>query len=248
MGIQGPRSEVFTTVRVDANGKVADWPAHMSRLQAHAKRLRFPLPDLPYLTIKGEGGQGLARIAYRPEDGAWKVTQRPLGVHDEAVDAVTHPAPRWNERTNGCKHGHWDAYQEAKSIAEQNGCDVALLVHDHAIVDADRATPLLLDEDGTVWMAPLSDGGVEGIAAAVLEAALPTLGFPVVRGRLNERTVARCAELVVVGTGMGVCRIDSIDGEPVGDSTALSTTCQTVLREHFTNEATWSTTGQERGA
>jgi branched-subunit amino acid aminotransferase/4-amino-4-deoxychorismate lyase len=123
-----------------------------------------------------------------------------------------------------------------------------LLVHDHAIVDADRATPMVLDEDGTVWMAPVGDGGVEGIAAAVVEAALPSLGFPVVRGRLNERTVARCAELVVVGTGMGACRINTIDGETLGDSRALSRTCQAVLREHFTNEATWSTTGQQRGA
>ncbi|MGA0239949.1 MAG: aminotransferase class IV [Poseidonia sp.] len=249
MGVQGPRSEVFTTVRADARGNVADWPAHLNRLQAHAKRLRIALPEPPSLEVQGDGKrETLVRIGFQPETEAWTVTQRPLGVHNEDVDAISYPAPRWNERTNGCKHGQWEAYNEAKEAAEQAGCDVALLVHDHAIVDADRATPMVLDEDGTVWMAPIGDGGVEGIAAAVVEAALPALGFPVVRGRLNERTVARCAEMVVVGTGMGACRINTIDGEALGDSRALSQTCQAVLREHFTNKATWSTTGQERGA
>ena len=58
--------------------------------------------------------------------------------------------------------------------------------------------------------------GVDGITAAVLEALLPDAGLPVVKGRLNERTVARCAEMVVVGTGMGVCRINGVDGEAIG--------------------------------
>lgn len=249
MSVQGPRSEVFTTVRADANGRLADWPAHLDRLKAHAKRLRIALPEMPHLDFKDDAeGEGLVRIAYRPETQSWTVTKRRLGLHDEAVDAISYPAPRWNDRTNGCKHGQWDAYHEARTTAENAGCDVALLIHEHAIVDADRATPLLLDEDGTVWMAPDSDGGVEGVAASVVEAVLPNLGFPVVRSRLNERTVARCAELVLVGTGMGACRVDSIDGEAVGTSTTLSMVCQTVLREHFTDEATWSGPGQQRGA
>jgi branched-subunit amino acid aminotransferase/4-amino-4-deoxychorismate lyase len=99
---------------------------------------------------------------------------------------------------------------------------------------------MLLDEDGTVWIPTDEDGGVDGITASLLEAQLPELGLPVLRGRLNERLVARCHELVVVGSGLGACRVDSIDGERVGHSTVLSKQCQKIINQHFTHEATWS--------
>lgn len=241
----GPRSEVFTTVLVNEHGAVADWRAHRLRLAEHAKRLRIELPsEPPNITAESEqAGWRLARISCAAGDDAWHVRQRPLTFRDEAIDAITVPAPRWNERTNGTKHGDWTAYSTAAEAAANAGCDAALLVHDYAIVDADRGTPMVLDEDGTVWMSPSTDGGVDGITAAVLEALLPDAGLPVVRGRLNERTVARCAEMVVVGTGMGVCRINDVDGEAIGDSDVLSTTCQRLMAQHFTEESTWSIVG-----
>tara|TARA_B100000287_G_scaffold261873_1_gene246416 strand:- start:635 stop:1384 length:750 start_codon:yes stop_codon:yes gene_type:complete len=241
----GPRSEVFTTVLVNEHGAVADWTAHRQRLTEHAKRLRIELPDKPpSITAESEqAGWRLARISCAAGDAAWQVQKRSLAFRDEAIDAITVPAPRWNERTNGTKHGDWMAYLTAAEAAANAGCDAALLVHDYAIVDADRGTPMVLDEDGTVWMSPSTDGGVDSITAAVLESLLPNAGLPVVKGRLNERTVARCAEMVVVGTGMGVCRINGLDGETIGDSDVLSTTCQRLMSQHFTEESTWSVVG-----
>jgi branched-subunit amino acid aminotransferase/4-amino-4-deoxychorismate lyase len=241
----GPRSEVFTTVLVNEHGAVADWTAHRQRLTEHAKRLRIELPDKPpSITAESEqAGWRLARISCAAGDAAWQVQKRSLAFRDEVIDAITVPAPRWNERTNGTKHGDWMAYLTAAEAAANAGCDAALLVHDYAIVDADRGTPMVLDEDGTVWMSPSTDGGVDGITASVLESLLPGAGLPVVRGRLNERTVARCAEMVVVGTGMGVCRINGLDGETIGDSDVLSTTCQRLMSQHFTEESTWSVVG-----
>ena len=94
-------------------------------------------------------------------------------------------------RTNGTKHGDWQAYRKALTAAERVGCDAALLVHNFCIVDGDRATPLVLDEDGTVWMAHDDEGGVDGITATYLAKHLPSVGLPVMKGKLNERTVAR---------------------------------------------------------
>ena len=242
MASTGPRSEVFTTVLVNEHGEVADWPAHRQRLSMHAQRLRLTLPDEdPEIDPPSTAALGLARIGFSGE--AWHVTIRHLGVRNEDIDAISFPAPRWNDRTNGTKHGDWGAYTSAKQAAEDAGCDAALLVHDYAIVDGDRATPLVLDEDGTVWMAPGEAGGVDGVVAKQLEHWLPNLGLPVVRGNLNERTVARCAELVLVGTGMGVCHVSSLDGVQLGDARALSTACHTLLSQHFTDEGTWSTVG-----
>lgn len=182
---------------------------------------------------------GLVRLSYSSETG-WKVQYRAFTVRNEALDAISTPAPRWNPKTNGCKHGDWAPYNDARAMAEKAGCDVALFVHEHALVDGDRGTPLLLDEDGTVWLPADDDGGVDGITASFLEARLPEFGLPVMRGRLNERLVARCHELVVVGSGLGACRVDSIDGERVGQSTVLSEQCQKIINQHFTQEATWS--------
>ena len=240
----GPRSEVFTTVLVRNNGSVADWSAHLNRLHEHAKRLRLSLPnDPPEIAPPTNETWQLARISCSSTELAWVVNYRPVQFRDEAIEAITVPAPRWNERTNGTKHGDWSAYTEAHELAEQAGFDAALLVHDYAIVDGDRGTPLVLDEDGTVWMASSSEGGVDGVTAGVLEALLPTVGLPVVKGKLNERTVARCAELVLVGTGMGACHVSSLDGVALGSSTALSSACQRLLSQHFTEEGTWSSLG-----
>lgn len=242
MASTGPRSEVFTTVLVNEHGEVADWPAHRQRLSEHAKRLRLTLPDEdPEIHPPPTAALGLARIGFAGE--GWHVTVRHHGVRNEDVDAISVPAPRWNDRTNGTKHGDWEAYMLAKQAAEDAGCDAALLVHEFAIVDGDRATPLVLDEDGTVWMAPNEAGGVDGVVAKQLERWLPGVGLPVVKGNLNERTVARCAELVLVGTGMGVCHVSSLDGVKLGNARALSTACHALLSQHFTDEGTWSTVG-----
>ena len=237
--VRGPRDEVFTTAVVNSEGKLADAPAHLKRMKDHAKRLRIALPDeFPATGLEGKE-MGLVRLSYSSETG-WKVQYRAFTVRNEALDAISSPAPRWNPKTNGCKHGDWAPYNDARAMAEKAGCDVALFVHEHALVDGDRGTPLLLDEDGTVWLPADDDGGVDGITASFLEARLPEFGLPVMRGRLNERLVARCHELVVVGSGLGACRVDSIDGERVGQSTVLSEQCQKIINQHFTQEATWS--------
>lgn len=237
--VRGPRDEVFTTAVVNSEGKLADAPAHLKRMKDHAKRLRIALPDeFPATGLEGKE-MGLVRLSYSSETG-WKVQYRAFTVRNEALDAISTPAPRWNPKTNGCKHGDWAPYNDARAMAEKAGCDVALFVHEHALVDGDRGTPLLLDEDGTVWLPADDDGGVDGITASFLEARLPEFGLPVMRGRLNERLVARCHELVVAGSGLGACRVDSIDGERVGQSTVLSEQCQKIINQHFTQEATWS--------
>ena len=70
-----------------------------------------------------------------------------LILENERVDGVTFPSPVWAKRVAGTKHGAWDAYFDAREHAE-NLADLALMVHEYCIVDADRCTPLIPDEDG----------------------------------------------------------------------------------------------------
>lgn len=248
MASNGPRDEVFTTVLLNQEGCVADWERHERRLQDHAQRLRITLPQTSPVNeaLASSTDWRLVRIGVLASQNEWSIDIRNIAFRDEDIEAITVPAPRWNQRTNGCKHGAWAAYTDAHQAAEDAGCDAALMVHEHGIVDGDRATPMVLDEDGTVWLADASQGGVDGITASILTEHLPSLGLPVVRGKLNERMVARCAELILVGTGMGVCRVNTLDGEPVGTSTTLSERCRRLLEEHYSKADTWSTTGHDR--
>ena len=240
--VRGPRREVFTTMLVNDQGKVADVQEHWRRLEAHARRLRIVLGPWSEIDLESTEPSGLVRLAYGPEAG-WTIKQRPRGLHDEPMEAITVEAPRWTPGVNGTKHGDWEPYLQARSQAEERACDVALFVHEHALVDADRGTPMLLDEDGTVWLPHHDGGGVDGVVASWFERWLPDDGYPVQRGRLNERLVARCKECVVVGTGLGVVRIDAIDGQIMGDFTTFSEHLQQRLSEHYSQPGTWTLLG-----
>ena len=97
MAPNGPRSEVFTTVLVNQKGMVADWALHFARMKDHAKRLRIDLPDQEPLI--GDAGNGrswqLARVSCAG-DGRWSVQTRDIRIRNEAVDAVSVEAKRWN--------------------------------------------------------------------------------------------------------------------------------------------------------
>ena len=67
--------------------------------------------------------------------------------------------------------------------------------------------PLVMDEDGIVWVAAKDQGGVESITFNHISHGLQKSGILVQSGRLNERLVARAVEIVVIGSGLGACRI-----------------------------------------
>lgn len=247
----GPRSEVFTTALWDGNYALADWDLHFARLSKHAKALRIHLPEnmAQQLEELFEKEMDLTKTpqSNRPSmlmrigcsDGEVRVQARKIDLRNEEIDAITVEAPRWASKVNGTKHGDWEAYRIARGEAEKKGSDMAFLVHDYAIVDADRATPIVLDEDGVAWMAASSEGGVDSITFDILSKELHNAGIPIQRGRLNERLVARASEMITLGSGSGACRIASLDGEQIGEGTKLSAMCQTLLEQHYLKEETW---------
>ncbi|RJU80535.1 MAG: hypothetical protein DWC09_06520 [Candidatus Poseidoniales archaeon] len=251
--LNGPRSEVFTTALWDGAFAIADWPLHLKRLSEHAKLLRIQLPEnlseRMEALLKQEIASKLTTANRNPglllklkcsKSGDISVDSRTIDFRNEDVDAITIEAPRWSAKVNGTKHGDWQAYVDARSSAEKKGVDVALLVHDYAIVDADRALPVVLDEDGVAWVAAHNEGGVKSITFEILSNKLQDAGIPIQYGRLNERLVARAAEIITLGSGTGACRILSLDDEPVGSGDMLSSLCQTLLQQHYQNNETWT--------
>ncbi len=242
----GPRDAVFTTVLFQPGRGLADFDLHLARLEKHATALRLsPALDGAQHAIetacKGRTEEGLVRLSW--SDDAWSCTFRERNAFTD-VDAITIPAPRWAGRITGTKHGAWSWASEAAAQGDAMGADAVLLVHEHRIVDERRSTPLLLDDDGVVWAAAEDDGGVDSITLTTLMKGLSDAGLPLQRGHLNERRVARATAMVLVGTGLGVATVDTIDGVPFASpSQRLFDVCSAAYTEHMNDSATWTNFG-----
>ena len=249
---KNPRDAVFTTALWDGGFSLADWTLHLQRFTEHAKLLRIELPSNfsqqivdYFLEVEKKGLHNLSNelsMLVRIEcshTGKISFEIRKPEFRNEEIDAITIPAPRWSMKINGTKHGDWKPYLQAHEMAKKRGADLAFHVHDFAIVDADRAAPIVLDEDGVAWVAAPSEGGVASITLQTLVGGLEAAGIPVQFGRLNERLVARAVEVVAIGSGIGACRILSLDGEALGEGKALTALCQKLLQSHYQDPATW---------
>ncbi len=250
-----PRDKVFTTLVWDGGSHLADLQLHLERMEKHAKRLRIAWPEhiLSMLDAAWSRAEpspapsqfhpyGLIRLELSRE-GQITIQSRQFVLRNDEFEAVTVPAPRWSPKINGTKHGDWEPYVEATKHADAKGADLALLVHEFAIIDGDRATPLVIDEDGTAWLAAEEEGGVQSVTADILTPLLEASGVPVHHGRLNERMVARALEMVAIGSGVGASRIASIDGETIGNGQEFTQKCQAMLTQHYQNENAWTHVG-----
>ena len=239
----GPRDAVFTTLLFQPERGVADLDLHLARLQDHARALRLTpqmANALPTLrdACHDRSKEGLVRLAWSGD--GWSCAIRDRQALPE-VDAITAPAPRWAGRITGTKHGAWAWAAEAAAYGDAMGADAVLLVHEHRIVDERRSTPLLLDDDGVVWAAKDEDGAVDSVTLRTLMHDLAVAGLPVQRGHLNERRVARATAMVLVGTGLGVALVDTIDGVPfLSPSSRLFDVCREAYERHMNDSATWT--------
>ena len=156
------------------------------------------------------------------------------------MHAVTLPLKKWLGAVTGTKHGDWQPYRDAKATAEENGADIALLIDQYCVIDSDRASMIVIDEDGVAYLSNSQDA-VRGITLEVLIPRLRALGIPVNYARLNERLVARCAELVAVGVGLGACNILTIDGEKIGQhQSTIWPKLLAYLAQHYSNINNWT--------
>ncbi|MEC8978594.1 MAG: aminotransferase class IV [Candidatus Thermoplasmatota archaeon] len=224
MSDERPGDSVFTTVAF-RNSTVLAFSAHEKRLIQFAETARCP-PLSSDIFRQGihQGLEetnletGLMRIRWSAE-GKLSVDIRKNPMIRGPVSAISVPAPRWPRRFRGIKHGAWSAYVTAMENAERMGSDIALLIHDHCIVDGDRCTPILLDEDGVAYAPGEEQGAVASVTLTLIENELESAGIPLRMAWLTEELVRRCRELVVIGTGIGVVVVEEIDGHdiPVGN-------------------------------
>ena len=222
-----PFSSVFTTLAWDGADKVAFFDLHLQRLSEHASRLRIDLPEdlkssvliamknIPSIENEKSIPAGLISVRLS-KDGKITCKGRINRQRQPPLAAISQVAPRWSKRVTGCKHGDWNTYDDARKNARSAGADIALLTYDGAVIDGDRAAPILLDEDGEAWVAEQTSGGIDSITLNVITGNLDQHGIPVNRGIINERMLAKARELIVVGSGIGVARVEELDEQSIG--------------------------------
>jgi 4-amino-4-deoxychorismate lyase len=208
---------VFTTLRWE-DGCVAWLEHHLNRLKSHAERLGIEWPSdfhdrLAKIQPSGNGNLCQIRLSKK---GEIELTLRLAEYSPSPLAALSQAAPRFTHRAQGTKHASWDGYSNARLNAINHGADIGLLVHEGAVVDGDRCTPILLDIDGVAFAPSPEGGGIDSITLDILKPAIEAAGIPFRYARLTETLLGRAAEIIVVGTGVGVAWLSEIDGQSVG--------------------------------
>ena len=237
-------ASVFTTLRWE-EGRVAWLKAHLKRLRAHAERLEIEWPEdfeerLASSSPIGDGNLCQVKLS---RNGQIELTLRSADYPPTPLSAVSHAAPRFTRKAQGTKHAAWTSNSDSRTPAETAGADIALLVHDGAVVDGDRCTPILLDLDGVAYAPSLEGGGIDSITLSILKPAIEAAGIPFRHARLTETLLGRASELIVVGTGISVVWIDEIDGQNVGTDSPgpLYESCNAAFVSAL--DDAWSTLG-----
>jgi branched-subunit amino acid aminotransferase/4-amino-4-deoxychorismate lyase len=235
---------VFTTLRWDT-GKVAWLHEHLDRLRKHADKHGIEWPDdfdnRLSSAIPNDDGN-LCRIQLN-RDGKVEIFLRNSNYPNSPLRAISQVAPRFPDSVQGTKHAAWDGYQDARSQAISGGAHIALLVHDGAVVDGDRCTPILLDKDGVAYAPSPEGGGVDSITLGILKSAIEVAGIPFRHARLTETMLGRASEVIVVGTGVCVAWLNEIDGQQIGTNSPgpLYKTCNTAFE--LALDGAWTTLG-----
>ncbi len=127
------------------------------------------------------------------------------------IKAITIEAPSNLIKNQGIKKGNHLPYKQAYDIAKKHKGNVALLVNDDAIIDGDRATLMLLDKDGTAWISSVEYGSISSITVQLIRDKLLKKGIPILQGKITTDLILRCEDAIMLGTGLGVTQISSID-------------------------------------
>ena len=238
---------VFTTLRWE-DGRAAWLGDHLSRLKSHAERLGIAWPsdfEDRLTNIHPSGDGNLCQIRLNKE-GEIELILRLAEYPPSPLAASSQAAPRFTHRAQGTKHAAWDGYSNARLNAINQGTDIGLLVHEGVVVDGDRCTPVLLDADGVAFAPTPEGGGIDSITLNVLKPAVEAAGIPFRYARLTETLLGRAAEIIVVGTGVGVAWLSEIDGQRVGSGAPgpLFETCTQAFETAL--EIAWTPLGAVR--
>ena len=115
----------------------------------------------------------------------------------------------------------------AKSEAEDNGFDEAIVLTQDGHVSEGSAENLFMYKDGTFITPPVTDDILEGITRKLLVKLIrDELGNDVVERSIDRTELYTCEELFLCGTGAQVSPVIEVDHRPVGEGTVGELTAE----------------------
>ena len=221
---------VFTTIGWDGNKGVFALEEHLIRLEKHAniagikfdKEIKLKIKKkLKYKKykrintdskIKCNKPNGLITIRLnKNRDIVLSERENEYNKKCEKIKAITVDVSENLKNNRGVKLGEHLPYKNALKIAKKFGGNAALIVEDSSIIDGDRATLMVLDKDGTAWVSSNKYGSIQSITIDLIKEKLIQRGIPIIYGRITTDLILRASDAIMLGTGLGVTRIYSID-------------------------------------
>lgn len=220
---------------------------HMHRLQAGARALRLTLPG-GVDAIRSIVEQTFASFEMGDSYGRLIITrgEGPLGVDPTTcpqpsviciVDRITLFTDEKRKAGLSMITSSWRRPQSdvldprikslnylqnalAKGEARRQGADEALVLNSSGnIAEASVANVFALLE-GELVTPPTTDGCLDGITRATVLEIAKRLGIPTRVATLSKIDLFRAEEVFITGTGAGLARIASLDGEQVGGTSS----------------------------
>jgi len=106
----------------------------------------------------------------------------------------------------------------AKSEAQMNGFDEAIMLSSDGHVAEGSAANLFMVKNGTLFTPDPTQNVLEGITRrAVLKLAADELGLAVVERSMDRSELYVADELFFTGTAAGIVHVSTVDHRPVGD-------------------------------
>jgi len=226
-----PHCEAWSTVAWDGKNHLLAADLHFDRLERHAIRLGFNMPEdyrerifkeLDMIEFSETPLVGHHQPPYLVKVGVTKkgevfLIPRFNQPWSHILSAITVSAPKWNNKIRGTKHGDWQPYLDARDMALENKVDISLLVENDSIIDGDRCMPILLDLDGFAYHPRVEEGALDSITLEQIKQGMEDAGIPVRPARMTISLVLRAKEMIVLGSGMGVQSLGIIDGRKIGE-------------------------------
>tara|TARA_A200000159_G_scaffold7417_1_gene6472 strand:+ start:30 stop:821 length:792 start_codon:yes stop_codon:yes gene_type:complete len=226
-----PHSQVWTAMAWDGKKSVLAPDLHFNRLFRHSQILGIEInDDLPKIILNKLEKQDqfenldelnyeipfLVKIIIKKDGEIFIQTRKNKHWQDDPLQAISMKLPDFELPILGTKHGNWQPYDEARKQAINHDSDIALLFKNNLLIDGDYCLPLMLDNDGVAYHPSNVDGALDSVTLQFLRNDVEELGIPIRSAKINLKMLSRASELIVIGSGMGVCSVGSIDGTPIG--------------------------------
>ena len=226
-----PTSEVWTAIGWNGTSSLLAADLHFNRLIRHSKILGITLPS-DFFKIVFEKIINIQT----PEKMNFNELQTPFIVkvtitsngeisllprsnkvwRDLPLNAISMSMPDISTPILGTKHASWHHYLNAIEQAKINGADLSLLFSNNFLIDGDRCTPVILDNDGVAYYPKNSDGALDSVTLEQLRQEIEISGIPIREAKISLDMIMRSSEMIVLGSGIGVGSIGKIDGTIIG--------------------------------